>query len=946
MIKTDQFLLNTTTLNDQSSPSLTLLDDGRLMAVWNSEDTGDGSGYCVRARIYDPDSPSGSADFIVNTSTLYNQYASQTLHLSNGMVLVAFGSYDSLEIGPDGVIRDQVVRARIIDPNDPTHSGADFVVNTTPTGSNGDAHVVELDDHRLLWVWESDSTADGSGSCLLARITDLAGGGAATDFQINEDTQYNQVIDGVTKLDDGRVLLTGYSSGAGGAHVWAQVYDPDDPASSSAFNVSDVTTDFQTDCKATALPDGRVVLSWTADQGDGWAYCVKARVYDPTTQELGDEFLINTTTKQNQTAAQAAVTPDGHLVFVWYSADGADGHFSCIRARFVDPNHPEASSDFVVNDGANYVSSPTVVVQADGGVAVAWSAAQPGDGGSSNVGLFSRTLYETTSPTGTEGADTLVGTDGADSLQGLGADDQLIGGAGADTLDGGGGADKLAGGLGDDVYVVDDQGDSITDTGGHDTVRTALSAYTLAAGVEALVGVAESGQALTGNSLANSISGGAAGDTLSGGGGAGDTLNGGLGDDIYLLSGGETVVDAGGHDEVRTAATAWTLAAGLEQLTGLSSNGQALTGNGEANLIAGGAGADTLNGGGGADTLQGGFGDDVYLVNGAVQIVEGSGIDEVRTTLASYDLGGGLERLTGLSGAGQALTGNAVDNTITGTAGADTLDGAGGDDSLVGGGGADTVTYAAFKKGAHIDLGAGSGSCGGDSDSYSSIENAIGSKKADLIAGSTADNLLDGGGGNDTLSGGVGNDTLLGGAGLDTASYADAAGGVQVNLSITVAQNTVGAGRDLVSGIENLVGSALADTLTGDAAANRIEGGAGDDTLAGAGGGDVLVGGAGGDVFRFTATADSQGKQIDQILDLEEGSDQIDLRTIDADTTKAGNQAFVLVGKFDHHAGEASLAYNAKKDVTKLSLDVDGDGRADAVITIAGDHHEFVDFML
>ena len=51
-----------------------------------------------------------------------------------------------------------------------------------------------------------------------------------------------------------------------------------------------------------------------------------------------------------------------------------------------------------------------------------------------------------------------------------------------------------------------------------------------------------------------------------------------------------------------------------------------------------------------------------------------------------------------------------------------------------------------------------------------------------------------------------------------------------------MAQNTVAAGIDTLSGIENLVGSALNDTLTGDGNDNVIEGGLGNDTLVGGAG--------------------------------------------------------------------------------------------------------------
>jgi Ca2+-binding RTX toxin-like protein len=93
-----------------------------------------------------------------------------------------------------------------------------------------------------------------------------------------------------------------------------------------------------------------------------------------------------------------------------------------------------------------------------------------------------------------------------------------------------------------------------------------------------------------------------------------------------------------------------------------------------------------------------------------------------------------------------------------------------------------------------------------------------------------------------------------GGTGDDTVDFSGSTAGVRVDLG--VALNAVpGLGGyaqgDLISGVENVVGSDFADTLVGDAGDNRLEGGAGDDVLEGGGGADTVVGGGGSDTFVF-----------------------------------------------------------------------------------------------
>ncbi|MBL8638662.1 MAG: type I secretion C-terminal target domain-containing protein, partial [Alphaproteobacteria bacterium] len=119
-------------------------------------------------------------------------------------------------------------------------------------------------------------------------------------------------------------------------------------------------------------------------------------------------------------------------------------------------------------------------------------------------------------------------------------------------------------------------------------------------------------------------------------------------------------------------------------------------------------------------------------------------------------------------------------------------------------------------------------------------DSLAGTSMADSLVGLAGNDSLSGGAGNDTLIGGDGNDYMDGGLGVDTASYAGTSAGVTVSLLTTAAQNTVGAGTDTLTGIENLLGSSYNDTLTGDANANTIEGGLGNDTLNGGAGVDTV----------------------------------------------------------------------------------------------------------
>ena len=199
------------------------------------------------------------------------------------------------------------------------------------------------------------------------------------------------------------------------------------------------------------------------------------------------------------------------------------------------------------------------------------------------------------------------------------------------------------------------------------------------------------------------------------------------------------------------------------------------------------------------------------------------------------------------------------DDELAGEAGDDLLDGGPGNDTLDGGEGNDTASYASASGwvGAHLSSASPQDTVNAGMDTLISIENLIGSDYSDILSGNDGANKLEGGAGFDVLIGGLGNDILDGGDGEDEAHYQHAPGAVNVNLALSGAQNTAGAGLDTLVSIERVRGSMFNDVLRGDAGDNGLVGEGGDDWLFGGAGNDVLNGVAGYDRMYGGAGNDS-----------------------------------------------------------------------------------------
>lgn len=313
-----------------------------------------------------------------------------------------------------------------------------------------------------------------------------------------------------------------------------------------------------------------------------------------------------------------------------------------------------------------------------------------GSGNNDTLDLSATTLTAITKIDGGAGNDTIIGSAAADTILGSVGDDTLNGGGGNDTLQYTGttnGFDAVDGGAGTDTISALANSTVI-----------GLSALTNVEAISAgtFTGVYISGS--TNNDILNfsavtltniaRVEGGSGNDTVTGGAAA-DTLWGGIGNDILDgAAGNDSLVGDDGDDIIRgsagtdtlnggngidradystytanvtvnlTTTTAQTVTAGdsdtitnVENVTG-GSGLDTLTGSTAANVIDGGLGNDRLTGGAGNDTIVGGAGTSDVAVFAGLQasytIATNLGVVTITDNQATTDGNDGVDTVSGI----------------------------------------------------------------------------------------------------------------------------------------------------------------------------------------------------------------------------------------------------------------------------------------------------------
>jgi serralysin len=656
---TQDYLVNTTASGEQTGVRSNRLPDGRVLEVWQSTDTGDGSGSTIRARFAASDGTPTGNDFVLNITTAGDQRSPIILSFNDGRRLVWWHSFEN------GTT--DTIRGRWVD-----HNGAlgasDFVITTLPDTSVPGFTLALLADQSVIAVYGGTAAADQNGTGIQAtRVMELGAplfpaSGAPTELtlprvvstpfdepplpEFDWDTAAAQISRSITPA------TPRFTNGVGNPLTMTFAFRESEtggPAMTSGASGFSRLSDAQITAALYAMQQWHDVANITL-----------TRVQDP-----GSAYSNNAQfTLWNYTSAASGSGP---------ASAGGYGESSNITGSWQNYVYFNATKDVA--------TAPTI---ANGGlefymheVGHALGLSHPGPyniGGTGTYTAYARNaiFYEdseqytlmsyfssniTHAAYGTASAATPLLYDIAAIQRLYGANMNTRTGDNVYGFNGNAGqAFSITQPDQQTVFSVWDAGGrDVFDFSGYDETQWIdlnPEAFSSVGGLRNNISIARNvtieeayggsgADSILGSAGSNLLRGNAGADTLDGGAG-GDVLEGGLGNDLYLGITGADRVDegAGGGADTLVATTSLVLAPNVEVAiiaagaTNISLTGGAasdmIIGNSRANVLSGDAGDDTLDGIGGDDEIFGGSGNDLLMSRtGALRLDGGAGDDVI-----------------------------------------------------------------------------------------------------------------------------------------------------------------------------------------------------------------------------------------------------------------------------------------------------------------------------
>ncbi len=326
------FRVNEVGADDQERASVSLLNDGGAVFVWQGGKQGFQHIY---GRVLSAGGTWATGDFQVNTPTNVFQREATLTTLTNGNVVVVWSS-----VGQTAAGSMQDVYSQILTPAG-VKIGGEILVNQMTAFNQRSAAIAPLNDGRYAVVWISEQQRFENSVDVYGRIFSAAGVPGGGEFLINSGTNVCANPSVAASSDGGFAVAWMQKDQITQSNSWDVFVRP---FSGNALGgvVSRVNTEVYGDQlapKISAMGTDYLVV-WTSMGQDGSREGVYGQYLRADGSPLDGEFRVNSTTVSQQ--LYPAVASDGVATFltVWTSFVGGANSFDLYAQRYASTSQP------------------------------------------------------------------------------------------------------------------------------------------------------------------------------------------------------------------------------------------------------------------------------------------------------------------------------------------------------------------------------------------------------------------------------------------------------------------------------------------------------------------------------------------------------------------------------------------------------------------------------
>ena len=400
----DEFLVNTATNSWQIEPKILALQNGGFVINWTDNSNGvggaagDSDGTAVKAQIFDSSGERIGNEILVNTTTTNRQdqylsdYSSDnSISLPNGNFIIVWNDWSDTTR----------VKAQLFNPTG-NKIGSEIDVSTYGE-YNFDIAVLKDGKFVITSIDQSTTSIDGSDMAVGARIFNPDGSKYNDEILVNTATYSSQVNPEIAALQNGGFVITweDNSQGVGGATgdtsgtaIKAQVFNSDGSKFDNEILVNTTTENSQELTQIAALPNGGFVIAWHDWSNDHEVFKVKAQVFSPEGNKIGDEILVNTVTGNQQWGPRIIALPNSDFVIFWQKEAAYDFSQSEAKGQLFSAIGNKIGDEFPVIDilteedfyrGSKITLINDIAVLSDGKIIVSLSDNNPAGGGATAI---------------------------------------------------------------------------------------------------------------------------------------------------------------------------------------------------------------------------------------------------------------------------------------------------------------------------------------------------------------------------------------------------------------------------------------------------------------------------------------------------------------------------------------------------------------------------------